>query len=197
MEVVISIGLISIVMLFLFNILIDMQFERDHAAYAKDNQLNRAIIIKRVQTDFMEKGLKNIEKQTLGDLVQLRFIFDDNSSKNLVVGKDYITYDGEKWLIKASNNTTFYDKDHISMDFTPSNTCTYQLNIDTDGDGVCNANCDTNKNGVLDASEFGTKNETYKVCSNYTYFKAKIPVVTGEDDNVIDDIEFFYVGVKE
>ena len=52
-EVVVSIGLISVVMLFLFNLLIDMQFEEDHASFSKKNQVARASIIKLIQNDFM------------------------------------------------------------------------------------------------------------------------------------------------
>lgn len=196
-EIIISIGLISLVMLFLFNLLIDMQYEEDHASFAKENQLNRAAIIKNVQEDFAESELKRIaEIQRDSDNTRIVFEFNKSSPKFLEIYSDHISYDGETWYIEAKNDTTVYDFQNITYQETPDTT-TYRLNIDTNGDGDCDINCDKNQNGILDGEEeLNTKNESYKIQSSYTYFHVVIPVITGERENTIDDIELFYIGKK-
>ena len=59
-EIIISVGLISVVMLFLFNLLLDMEYEDRHSSYLKENQVNRATIIKTVQEDLMANSLENV-----------------------------------------------------------------------------------------------------------------------------------------
>lgn len=196
-EIIISIGLISLVMLFLFNLLIDMQYEEDHASFAKENQLNRASIIKNVQEDFAELELNRITLQLHSDNTEIIFNFNKSDSvKYLIVYSDRISYDGETWYIEAKNDTTVYDFQNITYQETPDTT-TYRLNIDTNGDGDCDINCDKNQNGILDGEEeLNTKNESYKIQSSYTYFHVVIPVITGERENTIDDIELFYIGKK-
>jgi len=192
-EVIISVGLISVVMLFLFNVLQDMQFEDAHASYAKDNQLNRAIILKNVQDDFADYKLNNVQIQNIADGREIIFGFAEIASKALTVHENSISYDGETWNMEARNEDTKYDFANIRIETSPDNLCTYTLNIDINGDGTCNYNCDTNNNGKLDEDEFSTRNESYRVCNSYRYFKIIVPVVTGDDENIIDDLEFFYL----
>ena len=98
--------------------------------------------------------------------------------------------------IEKANTEEIYDVDHIEIASSPSNTCSYIMNVDTDGDGRCNYNCDMNGNNILDADEMSTRSDSYRSCSDYIFFHITIPVVTGGLDNVIDDLEFFYIGRK-
>ena len=192
-EIIVSIGLISIVMIYLFNLLVDMQYEEDHASYAKENAVNRATIIRIVQDDFMEYGLQAVNQYTDDSI---SFTFDDGSMRTMNITANSISYNGETWLLDTDNDEEVYDVDHIEISTTPSNTCSYIMNVDTDGDGNCNYNCDMNGNNILDSDEMSTQSDSYRACSDYTYFHVTIPVVTGSSDNVIDDLEFFYIGRK-
>ena len=193
-EIIVSIGLISIVMIYLFNLLVDMQYEEDHSSYAKDNVVNRATIIRIVQDDFMKYGLQAVNQYTSDSI---SFTFNDGSIRTMNITANSISYNGETWLLDSNNNEEIYDVDHIEIASSPSNTCSYIMNVDTDGDGRCNYNCDVNGNNILDADEMSTKNDSYRSCSDYIFFHITIPVVTGGSDNVIDDLEFFYIGRKE
>ena len=62
-EVIISVGLISVVMIFLFNLLLDIQYQSNHSSYLKENQRNRALIIKRVEEDLMNNPLTSVSLQ--------------------------------------------------------------------------------------------------------------------------------------
>lgn len=148
-EIVISIGLISVVMLFLFNLLIDMQFEDAHSNFAKDNQLNRGTIIKTVQEDFLDLTLRDVAVSGSGSSRRITFTFyNAPTTKTLDVYEDSITYNGERWNIE---DDFYFDLEHI-------------VKITSTSD-------------------------------KYRFFKVVIPVINNlEDANVIDDIEFFFVG---
>ena len=159
-EVIISVGLISVVMLFLFRLLLDMQFEDAHTSYAKENQVNRAMIIKTVQEDFLNKHLQNIQNNS----GVITFTFQEQT-KTLKVTNTQIDYNGEEvWNLESKNNDTTFDIAHISVTKKDA-TCTPRLNVDTNGDGTCDVNCDTNHNGILDSTERSAQSDSYQNCS--------------------------------
>ena len=56
-ELIVSIALISIVIMFLFRLLVDVRYSDNTTDYNRDNQQKRATIIKYIQTDFLERKL--------------------------------------------------------------------------------------------------------------------------------------------
>ena len=195
-EVVISVGLISVVMLFLFNLLLDMQYENSHASYLKENQINRANIIKTVEEDLMNNNLETINISVGSSSSTVVFDFETFST-TLIVMEDRITYKDETWLLETNgNDEAYYDFKNIKKVESSSDTCSYILNVDSDGDGVCNYNCDTNRDGVLNEEDSTTINDSFQSCSLYKSVRLIIPAVTGADENVIDDLEFYYIGLK-
>ena len=56
-ELIISISLISIVILFLFQLLVDVRYSDNRIDYARNNQQTRAVILKTIQDDFLDYGL--------------------------------------------------------------------------------------------------------------------------------------------
>lgn len=195
-EVVISVGLISVVMLFLFNLLLDMQYENSHASYLKENQINRANIIKSVEKDLMNNHLETVNVYVGSSSSTVVFDFETFST-TLIVMEDRITYKDETWLLETNgNDEAYYDFKNIKKVESSSDTCSYILNVDSDGDGVCNYNCDTNRDGVLNEEDSTTINDSFQSCSLYKSVRLIIPAVTGADENVIDDLEFYYIGLK-
>ena len=195
-EVVISVGLISVVMLFLFNLLLDMQYENSHASYLKENQINRANIIKSVEKDLMNNHLETVNVSVGSSSSTVVFDFETFST-TLIVMEDRITYKDETWLLETNgNDEAYYDFKNIKKVESSSDTCSYILNVDSDGDGVCNYNCDTNRDGVLNEEDSTTINDSFQSCSLYKSVRLIIPAVTGADENIIDDVEFYYIGLK-
>ncbi len=162
-EIVISIGLISIVMLFLFRLLTDMQYERDHASYAKSNQQVRASVIRHVQEDFQNLGLKSATLSE--DKKSIFFTYQNGTSKTLTITDHSLKYaDEEAWEIEKDNDDTKIDIASITINgYFPDSSCN-------------------------DLSSEGN-------CSTYASYHIIIPIVTGLNSNVIDDIEFFYIGL--
>lgn len=194
-EVIVSVALIAIVMLLLFQLLLDIQYESNHASYAKKNQVNRATVIETVQKDLMNYTLTSVPTLiTNGDKKEITLNFD-SFSKTIRVGTDRITYDSETWLLETDNDDTHFDLDNITISSSTSkDNCSYILNVDINGDGVCDANCEIIQDNQVIIRE-DSKNETYKSCPTYQMLRIIIPVVVdGEDGNIIDDFEFFYIG---
>lgn len=188
MEIIVSVALLSIVMLLLFQLMIDLEYEDNHSSFAKDNQIKRATIIKRVEKDLMDKGLSLVSLNKASDYATLTFKYSNNTDSSVVVYEDKISYSGETWLLESDGAK--YDFNNILITTYPNDNnklCSFILNVDSDGDGVCNFNCGTDENSITN------KNEKYLSCPNYKYTKIIIPVIT-EKDNSIDDIEFFYIG---
>lgn len=189
MEIIVSVALLSIVMLLLFQLMIDLEYEDSHSSFAKDNQIKRATIIKRVEKDCMDNGLSLVTLNNSGEFATLNFKFANNTDSNVVVYEDKISYGGETWLLESDGAK--YDFNNIKIITNPNDNnklCSFILNVDSDGDGVCNFNCGTDENSITN------KNEKYLSCPNYKYTKVIIPVITEEEDNSLDDIEFFYIG---
>lgn len=195
-EVIISVGLISVVMLFLFHILMDMQFEDTHSSYAKENQIQRAAIIKTVQDDFKDFKLKNATLRTVGNTIEIRFEYLEGTEKQklLLVQEKSISYDGETWNLESENEELKYDISKVKLNLSLSDTCSLMLNVDTNGDGVCDKNCE--KKDASGTITIINQDSNYQVCSDYKYIHIVIPVDTGNEENVIDDIEFFYLTQK-
>ena len=187
-EIIISVGLISVVMLFLFNLLLDMEHESTYSSYLKENQVNRSNIIRTVEEDLLNNKLNDVRLNEGENESTVEFDFGSFVTR-LIVEKDRITYKEDTWLLeKGGNEGAYYDFANIKISKSDDNNC--------DNDGVCNYNCDTNSNGVLDDSERSTVNEAYKACSSYRYVRVIVPAVASATTNIIDDLEFFYIGLK-
>ena len=192
LEIIISIALISVVMLFLFSLLNDIQYESKHSSYAKDFLVSRATIIKDVQEDILNNNITNVG-QVNADANKTTLNFEMGNGTytgmNLEVESKKITYknaEGEKESFSLSN-----DNDEEVFDFANIKINSYAGSkiykpVDTDGDGICNFNCD----------DTSPKNDAYAIEPDFKYYHVIIPVLTGASDNAIDDLEFFFLVKK-
>lgn len=168
-ELIISISLISIVLIFLFSLLVDARNNDNQIDYDRKNQQTRAIIIKRVQDDFLNEDYRLISiTNSESSLNKITFGFmSENGTKTtiLTIGENTITYkdlagNTEKW--KLGNESSSFS------------TCIEYINP-----------------GELDKNF-----ENSKTNSEFLAFKIRIPLtIKGKsENNVIDDLEFFYIG---
>lgn len=91
-EVIISIALISVVLIFMVRLLIDLNNLENNTTYAKNNQINRAEILRYINNDLNNKVLTNI--------------IDNSNENNLDVTFEFI--DGTSSQISATNDTFYY-----------------------------------------------------------------------------------------
>ena len=101
-EIIVSIILISFVMIFLFNILVDLKSENDLTSKKSTDALNRASYTRIIQNDFINLGLKGITNCSNG-IFCLTFTFDNNTSKRFIVESNSVIYADEKWEISSGN----------------------------------------------------------------------------------------------
>ena len=190
LEIIISIALISVVMLFLFSLLNDIQYESKHSSYAKDFLVSRATIIKDVQEDILNNNITNVMQVSAGEgKVNLNFFRDDTSLMSIEVESKKITYKNalgevESFSLSEDNDEEVFDSANIKV--TPYEGNKIYKPVDTDGDGICNVNCGDNS----------TKNDAYAIGPDFKYYHVIIPVLTGASDNAIDDLEFFFLVKK-
>lgn len=191
LEIVISIALISVVMLFLFSLLNDIQYESKHTSYAKDFLVSRATIIKDVEEDILNNNITNVMQVNVdANKTTLNFfVGSDPSNMNLEVESKKITYknaagEKESYSLSKDNDEEVFDFANIKINSYVGSKI-YKP-VDTDGDGICNFNCDDNS----------PKNDDYAVEPDFKYYHIIIPVLTGANDNAIDDLEFFFLVKK-
>lgn len=82
-ELLISIVLISTVLVFLFQILIDLRNETDNNSYAYNNQIKRAEIIYTIQNDLNNYALVGITDNSSNDNLILNFHFKNGEQASL------------------------------------------------------------------------------------------------------------------
>lgn len=134
MELVISLALISVILVFMMRLLIDLNDEETNNDFAKSNQINRAEIIRIVQNDLDNKVISKIEDKSEADFnngpqnIKIEFIFNDGT-KSLITAKkssfEYVDSKGSKrvwemkdcsiYINKANVNYIIDDKDSISL----------------------------------------------------------------------------------
>src|SRR5574344_1774973 len=105
-ELIISMVLISVVMVFMYRLLININNEITNSTFAIDNQQNRLEIIDTVEEDILYKTLTTLTNTNNTSII---FGFDDNTSSVLSISiesnKYYITYkdtqnNAKKWEVK-------------------------------------------------------------------------------------------------
>lgn len=161
-ELIISISLISIVVLFLFSLLVDVRYGNNKVDYSRDNQQKRALIIKRVQDDFLDYGLIGLnDTGSTSTILKINFTFGSSKTGILTVTSDSVTYkdaDGqtEKWLLEKEKENMKYNVRCVQYAKTG----------------------------------FNLEGEFFSI-----WFKIPLVVKTNSK-NVIDDLEFSYIGKK-
>lgn len=158
-ELIISIALISIVVLFLFQLFLNVRYSDRRVDYARGNQQERAIILKTVQDDFLDYGLIGLtDSSSTENTLNILFSYKDSKSGQLIVTSNSVTYtkangETEKWFLEGEG--LFY-----------------------------NIHCVTYTKNYLEEGDFFS-------------ILFRIPLVASQRSaNIIDDLEFFYIGKK-
>ena len=153
-EVIISIALISVVLMFMIKLLIDLNNTETNNDYAKDNQIIRAEIIRTIENDIRTKEIKSIssDKSTSKNLV-LEFTFTDNKTATIDCQNSTLLYKTSqgaerKWTMEQGN--IYINKADVYYQFPDSSTSgIYVLQIDIEIH-TSNENNKVGNNNTLD-----------------------------------------------
>lgn len=100
-EVMVSVILIAIIMIFIFNLLVDLKSENELTARRSTDSINRASFTRLIQNDFIMETLTGLEPCDKG-IFCLNFTFKEKT-KRLVVEDQEIIYDNEVWKLTNGN----------------------------------------------------------------------------------------------
>lgn len=97
-ELIVSIALISMALLFLFRILVMLRYDENYEALNSKMLVNKSQIVKNIQTDFIEKKLirvtclegQSVSNGWIGTKVRFRFL--DTSEKTLTLSQRNLLY---------------------------------------------------------------------------------------------------------
>lgn len=122
-EIMVSVLLLSFIMIFLFNILINMKEEYNLSNFRSSDSLDRAAFTRIIQNDLIMTGLKQINVLGEGNenKFTIEFELNDSSKKKLTVEniddtnnkKGRIIYDDEGWTLSSGT----YDISNISLTY--------------------------------------------------------------------------------
>lgn len=88
-ELLVSIALLSVVLVFMFRLLVDINNEQNNDTFANNNQVVRAEVIRYIENDLNNKTLSNISRK-------------ENNKNELTINFHYT--DGESTVIVAKTN---------------------------------------------------------------------------------------------
>jgi len=121
-EIIISVALLSVVLGFLFKVLLDVKYESDDSGFAITNQINRAEITKEIQNDLIESGGASAVSVNSG-LNKVAFTINSEVKLLEIIDDNILKYDNKKWTIKDKN----YEFGEIVM--TTIDNCYFKINI--------------------------------------------------------------------
>lgn len=102
-EILISVVLIATIMVFMFNLLVDLKNEESLSTRKSTDTLNRSSIIHLIQNDMISKGVSavafcnNTSDSCDSNHLYFTFTYKDNTIKTLKIFTDYLVYDNEIW----------------------------------------------------------------------------------------------------
>ncbi len=92
-EVIISIALVSVVLVFMFKLVIELNNAQTNTTYAKENQMVRVEILRAINNDIISKTLTGIDDSgsTSSNLV-IKFTFSDSSTSTIQASSTEFSY---------------------------------------------------------------------------------------------------------
>ena len=172
-ELIISIALISVVLLFMIKLLIDLNDAEANNTYAKDNQINRAEILRMIGNDLNNKNIASINDSGSNETkLVINIEFTDRTISTIEAEEKKIKYtssDGKKraWNIEGGTIYTKKANVYYMKDNNDSGKNYYSLSIDI---------------------EIHTTNEKNKLCNNNTLDDIIINYIGKLDDLVTTNI---------
>ncbi|MEG1288568.1 MAG: prepilin-type N-terminal cleavage/methylation domain-containing protein, partial [Bacilli bacterium] len=126
-ELIISVALISVVLMFMFKLLIDINNDQTNNTFANKNQINRAEIIKTIETDLTNKTITKINSNGSNKTnLNINFSFSDGSTSKIIATENSFIYKSKtsnniettnkKWTIESATLYTNSAKVYYSKD---------------------------------------------------------------------------------
>ncbi len=179
LELLVSIVLIGIVLVFIFGLLVDIRDETESNDFVYNNQINRTEVIYTIQNELNKYTLQGIEDVSSGDKIKFKFHYKKGENdgpatltaykKNNKYYIEYVNVDGNKNLWEMKN--AIIDKCAKYEFYRDSNSSNYyfKMNIYIYNANGNERNIDTFNNSIDDIEiNFASKAENLDTTkSNY------------------------------
>lgn len=144
-ELIVSIAIIAVVMIFLVNLLVDIRYDKKNELYDTKNQINRAEIIKTIQNDLDGKvitGITDTGSSSNNLVINITTNDSDNSNHIIKADSNHISYISggktTKWSLEKNNDETYIKTSDVELKVIKCNK--------TDNS---NLTCDTNDKIII------------------------------------------------
>ncbi len=119
-ELIVSIAIIAVVMIFLVNLLVDIRYDKKNELYDTKNQINRAEIIKTIQNDLDGKVITDInDTGSSSNNLVVKITTDDNSPHIIKADNNHISYTSSgkttKWSLEKNNDETYIKTSDVEL----------------------------------------------------------------------------------
>ncbi len=118
-ELIVSIAIIAVVMIFLVNLLVDIRYDKKNELYDTKNQINRAEIIKTIQNDLDGKIITDITDGSYLNNLVVNIITGDNSNHTIEADSNHIYYTSNnkttKWSLEKNNDETYIKTSDVEL----------------------------------------------------------------------------------
>lgn len=119
-ELIVSIAIIAVVMIFLVNLLVDIKYDKTNELYDTKNQINRAEIIKTIQNDLDGKVITGItDTGSSSNNLVVNIITNDNSPHTIKADSNHISYTSglktTKWSLEKNNDETYIKTSDVEL----------------------------------------------------------------------------------
>lgn len=153
-EVIISIALISVVLVFMIRLLIDLNNMQTNTTYATGNQVNRAEILRMIGNDLNNKDIASITDNSDANNLNITFGFTDGTRASISTTSEIFTYTSSdntlrRWIIEDGSIYVNRAKVYYRADTKAENNKIYTLIIDIEVHTINEEN-DVENNNTLD-----------------------------------------------
>ena len=118
-ELIVSIAIIAVVMIFLVNLLVDIRYDKKNELYDTKNQINRAEIIKTIQNDLDGKVITDITDGSGSNNLVVNIRTDDDSTYTIEADSNHIYYTSNnkktKWSLEKNNDETYIKTSDVEL----------------------------------------------------------------------------------
>lgn len=118
-ELIVSIAIIAVVMIFLVNLLVDIRYDKKNELYDTKNQINRAEIIKTIQNDLDGKIITDITDGSYSNNLVVNIKTDDYSTHTIQADNNHIYYTSNnkttKWSLEKNNDETYIKTSDVEL----------------------------------------------------------------------------------
>ena len=137
-ELMVSIAMIAIIMVFLVKLLVDVRYDVTNELYDTEDQVTRAEIIKTIENDLKDESIKKITPTGDASYINITFTVDKDGTEDtssIYVDERTLTYsklDGtyKRWTLKTKNKSTYIQRERIPYRIITNNLNDYMITID-------------------------------------------------------------------